>query len=73
MYIDENSGKKYKIIGICACGIQEEIVHDIVKSICRRAEKSGFKVLLFSTFVIFQQGRLRAFSALSIQGCSMLL
>ena len=50
MYIDENSGKKYKIIGICACGIQEEIVHDIVKSICRRAEKSGFKVLLFSTF-----------------------
>ena len=50
MYIDEISGKEYKIIGICVCGIQEENVHDIVKSICKRAEKSGYKVLLFSSF-----------------------
>ena len=50
MYVDEISGKKYKIIGICVCGIQEENVHDIVKSICKRAEKSGYKVFLFSSF-----------------------
>ena len=50
MYIDEISGKEYRIIGICVCGIQEENVHDIVKSICKRAEKSGYKVLLFSSF-----------------------
>ena len=50
IYIDNMSGKKYKIIGVCVCGIQEENCHDIVKSICRSAEKCGFKVLLFSTF-----------------------
>lgn len=50
MYIDEKTNKKYKIIGICVCGIQEENVHDIVKSICKCAEKRGFKVLLFSSF-----------------------
>ncbi|MBR6337288.1 MAG: EAL domain-containing protein [Ruminococcus sp.] len=50
MYVDENTGKEYKIIGICVCGIQEENVYDVVKSICRYAEKHSFKVLLFSSF-----------------------
>ncbi|MBR1750228.1 MAG: EAL domain-containing protein [Ruminococcus sp.] len=50
MYIDKATGREYKIIGMCVCGVQEEIVHDIIKSICRHAEQCGMKVLLFSTF-----------------------
>ncbi len=50
MYIDKATGKEYKIIGMCVCGVQEELVHDIIKSICRHAEQCGMKVMLFSTF-----------------------
>ena len=68
MYIDELSGKKYKIIGICVCGIQEENVHDIVGSICKMAEKNGFKVLLFSTFDDMYKDTLFTRAASSIFG-----
>lgn len=50
MYIDKLTGEKKRIIGICVCGIQEENVHGIVKSIRDRARECGIKVLVFAPF-----------------------
>lgn len=43
-------GKKYKILGICCSKITNEDVKGIVDSICSSVIKSGWKVMIFSSF-----------------------
>ena len=42
--------KKYKILGICCSKITNEDVKGIVDSICSSAVRSGWKVMIFSSF-----------------------
>lgn len=46
----ELNGKQYSVLGICAAGIQEENVTELVQAIVRNSNIIGLKVLLFSTF-----------------------
>ena len=46
----EYNGKNYKVLGICAGGVQEDNVTELVQAVIRNAAPLGFKSLLFSTF-----------------------
>ena len=44
------NGRQCNVLGICAAGIQQENVTELVQSIVRNTAALGIKVLLFSTF-----------------------
>ncbi len=44
------NGRQCNVLGICAAGIQQENVTELVQSIVRNTVALGIKVLLFSTF-----------------------
>ncbi|MBQ7186867.1 MAG: GGDEF domain-containing protein [Ruminococcus sp.] len=46
----EHNGKQYKVLGVCAGGIQEDNVTELVQAVVRNAEPLGFRTLVFSTF-----------------------
>ena len=46
----EHNGKKYKVLGICAGGIQKDNVTELLEAIIKNASALGFKTLVFSTF-----------------------
>ncbi len=50
MYIDKDDNKEYKILGICAAGVNFENVRNIVSAVCRAAEARGFRIFIFNPF-----------------------
>ena len=46
----EHNGEKCRVLGICAGGVQEDNVTELVQAIIRNAAPLGFRSLLFGTF-----------------------